>query len=444
MNQSNRNYWLKSGSYSLILGLQNLIFNFGGFYFLIRIIDKSSFGIWTLFIATTSLSDVIRSGLVQNTMIKFLSFDAKKDHPEIITASFLVNSTLSLIFILITASLAAWLSRLWHYPGLVPMFYLYSMVYFLQGILLQFQWLEQAFLSFVGVYLSSLIRQGGFFIYILVCFLFNINIPLINLIYIQIIMLLISTIVEYFFIRKNLAFSFKETGIWIKRLTNYGKFIFGTSIVSMLNYSVKQMMIGTILSPEMAGTFGVSQRIISLAEIPNSALSTILFPQSAKRFATEGKDAIAYLYEKSVGTIQALLFPSLIFLFLFPRFVVHFVAGGRFEDAVPIVQVTILFCLLDPIGRMFGTIMDSIGKPNINFLLTCIFTTVCLTLNFIMIKKMGIMGSVYATIIADLSIYAVMLVILHKSLQINPLNCARYALRFYPEFVRTYIRPIFY
>jgi len=169
----------------------------------------------------------------------------------------------------------------------------------------------------------------------------------------------------------------------------------------------------------------------------------IVFPQSSKRFANEGHDAIKYLYEKSVGALLAFLIPSLLFLFLFPGFVVHIIAGGNYGETIPLIKVSILSCLLNPFSRLFGTILDSIGKPKVNFIIITLFTVVELMLNYIMIKGYGIIGAVYATLLANIIFFVVMQTILRKELKVNFLNTFIYAKRFYPEFINSYLKPLF-
>ena len=62
MHADNKNYWFKSGSYNLILNIQSLVFGFGGFYLLLRTLDKHSFGVWTLFVATTTIFQMPETG----------------------------------------------------------------------------------------------------------------------------------------------------------------------------------------------------------------------------------------------------------------------------------------------------------------------------------------------------------------------------------------------
>jgi O-antigen/teichoic acid export membrane protein len=425
-----------------MLNIQQLLFGFGSFYLLVRMLDKQSFGIWTLFVATTSIFEMARSGLIQYALIKFLSESPEQEKPKIIAASFVLSGMLMCICIGVNLSIAGYLARLWHYPGLFQMFLVFNVVYILQGILSHFQWIEQANLKFHGILITTMIRQGGFFLFVFISFIFHLRISLIELIYAQAICAGIGASAEYLYIRKFLRISWQLHAEWIKKLFGYGKFVFGTYISSALSGSVNQMMLGTMLSPTAAGSYNVASRIMSLTDIPTNALGAIVFPQSAKRFATQGREAGKYLYEKSVGTIVAILIPLVIFVFCFPGFVVHFVAGGNYAEAIPMVQIVILTCLFSPFDRFFGVIMDSIGRAKLNFIIISSFISLTLVLNYFLIGRIGIMGCIYGTLIADGIVFIVRQMILYKILNVNPLSPLIYAWRFYPEFIRNYIKPL--
>src|SRR6266849_1816930 len=185
MNDSNKHYWLRSGSYTLMLNIQQVFFGFGSFYFLVRMLDKQSFGVWTLFVATTSIFEMARNGLIQYALVKFLSESLEQEKPKIITASFVLSAVIMCACIVINISLASWLAQIWHYPGLVQMFIIFNVLYILQGLLLQFQWIEQANFRFRGILVTTTIKQGGFFVFIFVLFLFHLRVSLIELIYTQ-------------------------------------------------------------------------------------------------------------------------------------------------------------------------------------------------------------------------------------------------------------------
>ena len=441
--KTDQHYWFKSGSLVLFQNAMSLMFGFGSFYLLVRMLDKNSYGIWTLFLATTTIIDLARSGLVQNALIRYLSSSSEQEYPDILSASFFISAMLMICCIVLNISLAHYFAGLWHYEGLVSMFYVFNIVYFLQGVLSQLQWIEQANLRFSGVFVTNFIKLGGYFGYVLICFLFHLNLTLMSLIYVQAISVGIATGVEYFFVKKFLFFSIDFKWGWIKKLFNYGKYAFGTSISAILAVTIDQMMLGALLSPAASGAFNIAIRITNLAEIPTNTFATIVFPQSSRRSVTEGHHIVKYLYEKSVGIVLALLIPIMVVVFFFPGFFVHIIAGSKYPETIPILRITTLYCLIMPFGRQFGTAIDSIGKPYITFTLILLSAIFILVLNFILIKQMGIMGAVYASLIGNTIAAIAMLIILYKLLGVRFVNAFKYASKFYPDFFRSYIKPVF-
>jgi O-antigen/teichoic acid export membrane protein len=225
------------------------------------------------------------------------------------------------------------------------------------------------------------------------------------------------------------------------KLFNYGKYAFGTSISSILSGSVDQMMLSSIISPSASGVFNVAVKIVNLIDIPTSAVANIVFPQSAKRIESEGKDAIKYLYEKSVGTILAILIPGLIFIYIFPSFVLYLLAGEKYTDAVPLLRITLLYTLLIPFGRQFGIILDSIGKTKTTFYIVVVTATLNLTLNYFFILNIGVLGAAYATLLSNIVGFVIAQYILRKELGVKFYHTFVYAYRFYPEFYASFIKP---
>jgi len=166
----------------------------------------------------------------------------------------------------------------------------------------------------------------------------------------------------------------------------------------------------------------------------------IVFPQSAKRMATEGKAGIKYLYEKSVGTLIALLIPGVLFLYLFSDFVVTLVAGTNYKDTIPLLHITLLYCLFTPYGRQFGNILDSVGKTRLTFFVVLMVTSINIGLNYIFISRLGVLGAAYATLTAHIIGFFIGQSILRKELNVSIKNTFIYAWQFYPEFFRKYLK----
>ncbi|MEJ7692090.1 flippase [Daejeonella sp.] len=434
-------YWISSAFYTILQNLTGVAFTFGGFYLLVRLLNKHQFGVWALFMSTVTILEFMRGGLIQNALIKYLAFEKKEEHSKIISASFSLSAILTAVCIVLNLFMARLLTEVWHAPELLGIFHLYSWVFIVSGLLTMFNSIEQANLEFKGVFVGAFVRQGIFFLYICYCYFFDQTILLTNLVYAQFVSFLMSAIVSYFFSRKYFELSFNFSFPWVKKLFNYGKYAFGTSLSSILSTTIDQMMLGAILSPVASGAFNIAVRITNLIDIPTNAIAVIVFPQSAKRSATEGKPAVKYLYEKSVGVLMAILIPGVFVIYYFADLVVYIVAGDKYEDAVPLLKIVLLYCLLIPYARQFGNILDSIGKPKLNFYMVLTTAILNIAMNYVCIIRWGVIGAAYATLCSSIIGFCLSQYILRRELNIRTLNTLKYAWEFYPEFYKKYVSP---
>jgi len=414
---------------------------FGTLLLLVRVLSEHDYGTWILYTITATILEIIRSGLVQNALIKYLAASEKEDHKKIISSSFAITAVITAVCIVLILSFAGFLGNIWKSPELSVLFPLYCFVFVMSGVTTQFNCIIQANLQFKSLLVGSFLTQFVFFSFVLTSYIFDIKVGPIELLYVQIFNAFLGMGIAYYFVKPYLFFSMKIYWDWIKRLFNYGKYAFGTSVSAILSVTIDQMMLGAILSPAATANFNIAVRITNILDVPTNAVAVIVFPKSAKRMETDGKEAIKYLYEKSVGTLLALLFPGALFLYVFAGFIVDMIAP-RYSDAVPLLHITLLYCLLTPYGRQFGNILDSIGKTKITFFIVLIVATLNIGLNYIFIVNMGVMGAAYATLLSNVIGTIIGQYILRKELNVNVYNTFIYAFRFYPEFFSKYIRPL--
>jgi lipopolysaccharide exporter len=441
-NKSKDNYWIKSGIINILQNFSGVFFGFAGFYILVRVLSKQDFGVWTLFMSATTILEAIRSGLIQSALVKYLSAAEKSEHSVIISASTAISALITLVCVGLIVGFAPYLSAIWESPQLIGLMYLYVLVFACSGILTQFNAVEQANLKFQGIFINNLIRQSSFFGFVLICYLIDYQVKLVYLVWVQLIGVALSTVVAYGYVKHNFKLTLSVNRAWLSKLFGYGKYSFGTSVSSLLSGTVDQMMLGALLSPAASGAFNIAVRITNLIDIPGNAISVVVFPQSSRRMEEEGKSAVKYLYEKSVGTTLALVLPGVVFLYLFSDYVIHFIAGEKYTDSIPLLHVTLLYCLLIPYGRQFGTILDSIGKTRVTFLVVVGTTVVNLGLNYLLIVEYGVMGAAYATLVSNVLGFVVAQMILKKEVNVSLWNTILYMFRFYPEFFEKYMLPV--
>ncbi|MEZ4885981.1 MAG: flippase [Chitinophagales bacterium] len=424
--QEQRSYWVKSGLLTILQRLSVLMFGLGSLFLMLRGMSKEDFGIWALFLAVISFLEVGRNGLIQNALVRFMAActeGEEEDYAKISTASLFINVVLTLFSMILLVVFAKPLSILWNAPILAQMFPIYAITTALLLPFFHFSCVQQANFTFSGLFWSSFVKQGLFFFYVLVTYFTGMDLTLINLCLVQIATAILGGLTAYLFVRPYLQFSKKIDWEWVKTLFNYGKYVFGTNLSAMLYKSIDKVMLGFV-SPAFVAVYDLAIRINNLVEVPTFSIATIVFPKGAQRMKTEGKPAMKELYEKSVGTILALILPCVLFILIFPEVIITILAGEKYLDAVGILQLTVLYGLFIPFANQFGTVLDAMGKPKINFRFVVLgaFLNAIFNYGFIFILQYGLIGAAYGT----LCTYGIMFVlnqwVLRKELNVSLLN----------------------
>lgn len=421
-----KSYWFTSGVYTLGTKFSVLVFGFGSFYFLIRNLPQEQFGIWALFLTITTIIETSRNGLVQNALIKLLYSSSHEDQNKVVSASWLINISYSTLIYLILCLVSGVLGRLFNSDELSEMFLWYGITL---GILVpfsQFNFIQQAKFSFSGMFWSTLIRQGSFFLAIIIFYVTEYEIPLTSLVLLQAACTLAGMIVAFFSAAKFMQFRFELDWIVIKKAFHFGKYVMGTNISSLLFKSTDQLMIGSFLTSGSVALYNSAIRLSNLIEYPTTAIAEVVYPKSVAKFEEGGDLSSKLFFEKSVGLTMAITVPIVILTFFLADYIILFIAGPSYIDAAGILRITILFGLFTPFFRQFGTAMDSSGRPHLNFtVLSCsvIINVIC---NFIGLSAIGLIGAAYGTLCTYLIINFVCYIVLVKIFNIEIMNIFKY------------------
>ncbi|MEZ4829312.1 MAG: flippase [Bacteroidia bacterium] len=429
MRLNKGSYWLQSGTYTFLERFSLQIFRFGSFYFLVRGMTKEHFGIWTIFLILSALIEVTRMGLIQNGLVKFLTAtDDDKIKGRINTASLVLNVLITLISTIVLFVMAQLQHIFWNVTLLDELIYIYILTTIILVPFFQFTFILQANYDFRGILYSNVVRQGLFFFYVLFCYL-DPDYPfrLLHLAAFQVVAAFAGSVVAWFTARKYLLFSARLDLRWLKWLFGYGKFVVGTNLGSMFIKSIDQLMLGIMMSPVAVALYGTAIKVSNLVEVPTQSIAAIVFPKSARQIEKEGKESVKILYEKSVGVILALIIPGVVFVLLFPEWVLKIVAGDDYLEAARLLQVTMLYGLFVPFARQFGTMLDSMGKPHVNFLIVMTSALLNIVFNYFFIIYWGVIGAAYATLITYCIVFVINQIILYREINVRTAQAFIYA-----------------
>ncbi|MDP5171524.1 MAG: oligosaccharide flippase family protein, partial [Bacteroidia bacterium] len=356
----------KGGGLLAMLGqLANQGFALLSMLILLRLISREEYGMWALYLTVLSMAEMARAGFVQNGLVSFVHASPEEDR-RIIGSAYLLNISLGIliwgIFMLLAQPLAIW----WSAPALPALTAWYGIFMLALGGLRFLEYVQIARQDFRGVLLGNLIYGGGQCVVMAIWWIIGFSPELYMLIWLQAAAAAIGAAVVWV-TRRSLFAMTKPSVAWLKKLANYGRFVFGTNLGSMLLQRVDVMMIGFFMGPAAVAPYNVALRMTSYLEVPLRGLATAIFPKMGKAWKEEGPQAVARLHEKTTAEMLALTLPVCIAIGLAAGPVIRIVAGPGYEDAVLILRVLLLFALIKPWGRMFGTTLDAIGKPELNF-----------------------------------------------------------------------------
>ncbi|HFA49717.1 MAG TPA: hypothetical protein ENJ95_11970 [Bacteroidetes bacterium] len=430
-----KGYWLRSGFYTLSEKAAMLVFGFGSGVLLFRGLTKEVFGVWILFLSITSILEVGRIGLLQNALVKYLTTSKTPDEiGRITTASLVLNFILTgiIVFFLLVLShpLSLWLDA----PVLAGLLKIYCLTTVLLIPFFQGNYIQQANLSFKGIFYANAVKAGILFFYIAWLFFNKIEIGIVNLAFCQLAAAVAASLVSVAFAKKYTIFSKAVDWGWVRKLFRFGKYVFGTNFSAQLFKNVDKILLAALPAGGAAAVaiYEAAIKVTNLMDVPTGSMASMLFPQSARRME-EGKEAVKRLYEKAVGAILAFMVPAILFVLVFADWIILVVAGSDYEGWGNVLRITIFFGLLMPYVVQFGTVLDSMGKPNVNFFYTLMSLVLTVVFNLVFISMFGVYGAALGTLSAIALTFIIMQLYLRKHLNVNPLKPFSYMLGFYKQ-----------
>lgn len=401
-------------------------------------------GVWVLFMTVAAMFEVGISGLIQNGLVRYLSKATGRDYGKIILSSLILHLVVTLVAAAAILGFSELLAKLMtakeflntrFETDLSNLFQLFAVLLFALVPFSFFNFLQQANLNFRGIFWSNFVRKGLFFFAVFIFTLAGYVPELRYLLMIQIAAVLLAGVTGFLFASRYIRISeFKLDWAWVKRLFDYGIFTFGTNLSAMLYKSIDKFMLGRYIDTVAVALYDAAIKITNLVDVPTFSVASVVFPQSAIQ-AGEDPNAVKSLYEKSVGVTLSIILPFVAVVALIPDIVLWVVAGEKYVEAAPILRLTVLYGLFLPFSIQFGTILDSIGKPKINFVFTVIGMVLNISLNYLFIVTfdMGIYGAAYGTLLTYSLTFFMFQAVLYRMFKVNALNAFTHIPGFYRQ-----------
>lgn len=428
-------FWGKSLVFTLLNRFSVIFFGVITYLFLVRHILPEQNGLWSLFLTVVTLVEVIKQGLLRNPIIKFLS--TEDDDDKVQAAGILINIIFSVVIILLIIFAGSMFADFLKSPDLYRLL-LWNIIFIV--LLIPFNHCEvmlQAKYRYQQIFWAYLLRQGMFMIgVLLLIFVFPSQLTLINLVLVQTAALFLGTILIFISYRNLLPKKLKIDKELIKRMLHFGKYVCGTNVFSNISRFADHFVTANAIADPLLGKRYVSYynavaRINNLIDMPSVAVADVLFPKNVQALEDEGINKVKYYFERMVGSIISLVLPAAIIIMLIPKFTLLVIAGKQYLEAANILRIVMLIAILRPFFYQFGTTMDAIGKPHLNFWYNLLLMAINFTFTYIGLHLLGRDGAAWALVLHHIVSLLIVYQVLKKEVNIEMKNIVAYAIENY-------------
>lgn len=391
--------FLKSSFFTSLGTSSTIVFHFFSIMIMTRYVSRVELGLYFLILAIVQLFKIISGLGLDLTLVKFLSDDNTQVHQHALT-SVIVTRLLVLPIIggivYLTGNLILPLfgEGLTTYLFYIPI--LFSLTSFRELFFHLMQGLQQ-FSKYAVVQVFSAVVK---FVLIL---MFSSQLSLLHLIYIELIMLSVSLIVQIGVIpfRSLGVFSTKINRKLWRSVIMFGLPLYYTSVLTVGYNRSSVLLIGYFLNPASIAAYEVAQKIPDGLLRLFKSFVTVYFPNLSKLFSQGNVKAAQQLISKSLVLFSVGLIFVALFSFLFRQEIVLLIFSENYLDISLAFSLLMLDVYLRVTSNIMGYSLVSAGYPSISARVNTVSIVINLVSSVIMIPKFGFIGAVYSLLIMD-------------------------------------------
>jgi len=351
-------------------------FGFAGFALLARSYSMDIFGQWVLYVSSATFIEMFRFGITNWAIIRYLSGVDDEDRLKYIGSNALI-----VILSTVTIAVIIWGSYLL-FPGPIRssgyelFFRWYPILAFINISYNNALVIMQADQRFGRIMMIKTINSIGFFIVLLTNFLFF-RMSLTHLVWANLGINVITSGICFSMGWDGMRHIRKATKKTSKVLLDFGKYTIFTLIGTNLLRSADTLIISlSPLGTTAVALYSVPMKLAELQQIPLRSFVATAFPRMSKASIHGKVDEVRRLFYTYSGAMTYLLCAISIFTFCFAHLFVLLLGGKQYlgidpvtgSNTVTIVRIFSIYGLFLPIDRMAGAGLDSINKPERNFL----------------------------------------------------------------------------
>lgn len=221
--------------------------------------------------------------------------------------------------------------------------------------------------------------------------------------------LVFGSVVSTFFTIPLLLFILKvrpeiPTKDTFQSLWSYAKFSIPSSFVGVAYDRLDILLIGTIVGTGASGHYKVAMNLVIPATFLSGIMSSGLFTEVSTLVSKD--EEVKERVETNISFASFFAVPIFFGALAMPQSIVATAYGGEYLDAGGYLIGLALFQVFSSQTEQTTSIISGYDKPNLNLTTMAITLTVNIVLGVFLINKVGAIGAIIATIVAEAVKYA--------------------------------------
>jgi len=371
---------------SLAGNLVIAVLGISGFALLVRSLSPDDFAQWVIFISGGSLIEMLRFGITNNALIRFLSGASKDQSVKLIGSNVLISLSATIVIAIVMIVINLVFNETISNSVYNLFFTWYPVLVFINLPWSNALIVLQAKMKYGKILLIKSINSGILFL-VLVANIIWFNLSVLELVWVLLIVNLITSSVCIYKNWDGLKYIRKASKPTNKILLNFGKYSTFTLIGTNLLRNADILIISiSPLGNAAVALFSIPLKLTELQQIPLRSFTATAFPKMSKASLDGKVKEVENLFYTYSGALTYLFFFISIVTFIFAEEFLILISGYQYLNPdttdfniVALVRILSVYGLLLPIDRMTGIGLDSINKPNIN----AIKVTIMLATNII-------------------------------------------------------------
>ena len=157
-------------------------------------------------------------------------------------------------------------------------------------------------------------------------------------------------------------------------------------------------LIGVFKTSSAVGVYSVAMKVSSVVVLSLGAINTIAAPKFAEFWAKGDKKGLLKVARQSTKIIFFISFPILIFVLIFPDYILKFFGHGFKEGAIALIMLT-FGQFINAVSGSVGYILEMTGFQLFTQNIMIISVIINILLNLLLIPKYSIEGAAFASMI---------------------------------------------